>query len=63
MTDISALNKSIEEYSDRAEKERSFPLLCHANGLRQTMKNKEEEECKIKNEIDEKLSELKSTDQ
>lgn len=63
IADISALNKSIEEYSDRAEKERSFSLLCQANGLRQKMKTKEEEECKIKNEIEEKLSNLKSTDQ
>ena len=58
--DIEALNQSADKYSERAETERNFSLIAHANSLRKKMKEKKEG-LKVQKQLDEKVLELKNS--
>ena len=59
--DIEALNQSADKYSERAETERNFSLIAHANSLRKKMKEKKEEGLKVQKQLDEKVLQLKNS--
>ena len=59
--DIQALRESADKYSERAEKERNFSHIAHANSLRQKIKEKQVEESEVEKQLDEKLLELKNS--
>lgn len=57
--DICALEKSADEYAEKAESSGNLTLISKSNSFRHTAKEKKASLLKIEKQIDEKLSEMK----
>lgn len=57
--DICALEKSADEYAEKAESSGNLTLISKSNSFRRTAKEKKASLLKIEKQIDEKLSEMK----
>lgn len=57
--DICALEKSADEYAEKAESSGNLTFISKSNSFRRTAKEKKESLLKIEKQIDEKLSEMK----
>ncbi len=57
--DICALEKSADEYADKAESLGKLTLITKSNSFRCTAKEKKTSLLKIEKQIDEKLTEIK----
>lgn len=57
--DICALEKSADEYAEKAETTSKLTFIAKSNSFRRTAKEKKESLLKIEKEIDEKLAEMK----
>ena len=54
-----ALEKSADEYADKAETTTQLTFIAKSNSLRRTAKEKKERLVEIEKQIDEKLKEIK----
>lgn len=57
--DICALEKSADEYAEKAETTSKLTFIAKSNSFRRTAKEKKESPLKIEKQIDEKLAEMK----
>ena len=57
---VVALEKSADEYADKAETTTQLTFIAKSNSLRRTAKEKKERLVEIEKQIDEKLKEIKN---